>query len=227
MPSKDKIRRQKEREEEKEKLEQEKLLDEYWNEGTNKKAEKKAKLDHEKQMEKLQKQKEKKELEEADNIMFENSTAKIKKPKKKKGDDLDLLNQALKNAPKTKHQREIEKKEKEREYQKQQEEILKIKKKEREELQEKERQENIQKGLSYNHNDIMDIQINNTLNDDEECITGIDNILDSFSDNNTVTYDEFYNEKLEALKKAFPGLRLSQYKEKIFQLWKKSPYYIK
>lgn len=228
MPSKDKIRRQKEKEEEKEKLEKEKLLDEYWNEGTNKKAEKKAKLDHEKQMEKLQKAKEKKELEEADNMLFENSTTKVKKPKKKKGDDLDLLNQALKNAPKTKHQREIEKKQEQREYQKQQEEILKIKKQEQKQLQEKERQDNIEKGLSYGHNDIMNVKINNTLNDDEESITGIDNILDSFSNSNdTKTYDEFYNEKLEALKKAFPGLRLSQYKDKIFQLWKKSPYYIK
>ncbi len=228
MPSKDKIRRQKEKEEQREKEEYDRQQDEYWNEGTNKKAEKKAQLDHEKQMEKLQKAKEKKELEEADNMMFENSTIKVKKGKKKKGDDLDLLNQALKNAPKTKLQKEIEKKEKEREYQKQQEELLKIKRKEQEELQEKERIENIQKGLSYNHNDIMDVQINNTLNEDEECITGIDNILDSFSDNNnTVTYDEFYKQKLEALKKAFPGLRLSQYKDKIFQLWKKSPYYIK
>ena len=228
MPSKDKIRRQKEKEEQREKEEYDRQQDEYWNEGTNKKAEKKAQLDHEKQMEKLQKAKEKKELEEADNMMFENSTIKVKKGKKKKGDDLDLLNQALKNAPKTKLQKEIEKKEKEREYQKQQEELLKIKRKEQEELQEKERIENIQKGLSYNHNDIMDVQINNTLNDDEECITGIDNILDSFSDNNdTMTYDEFYKQKLEALKIAFPGLRLSQYKDKIFQLWKKSSYNIK
>ena len=228
MPSKDKIRRQKEKEEQREKEEYDRQQDEYWNEGTNKKAEKKAQLDHEKQMEKLQKAKEKKELEEADNMMFENSTIKVKKGKKKKGDDLDLLNQALKNAPKTKYQKEIEKKQEEREYQKQQEELLKIKRKEQEELQEKERIENIQKGLSYNHNDIMDVQINNTLNDDEECITGIDNILDSFSGNEEVmTYDEFYKQKLEALKIAFPGLRLSQYKDKIFQLWKKSSYNIK
>lgn len=228
MPSKDKLRRQKEKEEQREKEEYDRQQDEYWNEGTNKKAEKKAQLDHEKQMEKLQKTKEKKELEEADNMMYENSTTKVKKGKKKKGDDLDLLNQALKNAPKTKYQREIEKKQQKREYQKQQEEILKIKKKEQEELQEKERIENIKKGLSYSHNDIMDVQINNTLNDDEECITGIDNILDNFYQNNdTMTYDEFYNEKLEALKKAFPGLRLSQYKDKILQLWKKSSYNIK
>ena len=99
---------------------------------------------------------------------------------------------------------------------------------EQEEQQENERQENIKKGLSYSHNDIMDVQINNTLNDDEECLTGIDNILNSFSGSEEVmTYDEFYKQKLEALKLAFPGLRLSQYKDKIFQLWKKSSYNIK
>ena len=55
----------------------------------------------------MQKAKEKKELEEADNMIFENSTVKIKKPKKKKGDDFELLNEALKNAPKTKQQKNV------------------------------------------------------------------------------------------------------------------------
>lgn len=227
MPSKDKLRKQKEKEEEKERLEKEKLLDESWNEGTNKKYEKKTKIENEKQMEKIQKQKEKKELEEADRMMNENTSVKIKKGKKNKGGDFELLNQALKTMPKTKAQKEMEKKQQEREYQKQQEEILKIKKKEREELQEKERIENLQKGLSYNHSDIMNIEINNTLEEGEEIITGIDNILDGFSNDDEkkfMTYDEFYNEKLTALKNAFPGLRLSQYKDKIFNLWKKSPY---
>jgi len=32
----------------------------------------------------------------------------------------------------------------------------------------------------------MDLEINNTLNDDEDCITGIDNILDNFSNKNTI-----------------------------------------
>ena len=108
---------------------------------------------------------------------------------------------------------------------KKQEELLKIKKEEQEELQENERRKNLRKGISYSHNDIMNVEINNTLEEDEEDITGIDNILDSFSNNdNFMSYDEFYNQKLEALKNAFPGLRLSQYKDKIFNLWKKSPY---
>jgi hypothetical protein len=227
MPSKDKLRRQKEKEEEKDRIEQEKLLDEYWNEGTNKKAEKKAQLENERQMEKIQRQKEKKELEEADRLINENTSIKIKKGKKNKDGDFELLNQALKSMPKTKAQKELERKQQAREYQKQQEELLKLKKKEREELQEKEKRENLQKGISYSHNEIMDIEINNTLEEGEEYITGIDNILDNFSNNNEnkfITYDQFYNQQLEILKQETPGLRLSQYKDKIVSLWKKSPY---
>ena len=229
MPSKDKLRRQKEKEEQREKEEYEKKQDEYWNEGTNKKAEKKAKLEHEKQMEKLQKAKEKKELEDADNMMFENSTTKVKKNKKNKKDDFSLLNEALKNAPKTKAQRDAEKKTLELEELKKKQEVLAKEKKVKQELLEKEKKQNELKGISYTHNEIMNVQINNTLNEGEEEVTGIDNILDVLSNNTTssMSFDDFYNQQLPILKEESPGLRLSQYKDKIFQLWKKSPYYIK
>lgn len=225
MPSKDKLKKKQEKDEKREEEEQKNLLDQYWNEGTNKKGEKKAKMENEKQMEKLQKQKEKKYAEEADNNFIDNTKVKIKKHKKTKGDDLDLLNQALKSAPKTKPQKEIERKEKEKEFQKRQEEILKIKKIEKEELLEREKIQNSHKNISYNHNYIMDLEINNTLDQEEEFITGIDNILDNISNvNTTKTYKEFYNEKLVVLKNAFPKLKISQYENKIFNLWKKSPY---
>ena len=105
MPSKNKLLKQKEKEEQKEKAEEEKLLNEYWNEGTNKRGAKKAQMEHEKQMEKMQKLKEKKELEEADNAALQNINIKAKKIRNKKEDDLDMLKEALKNAPKTKVQR--------------------------------------------------------------------------------------------------------------------------
>lgn len=225
MPSKEKLRKQKEKEELKNAEDQEKLLDEYWNEGTNKKAEKKAKMDNDKQMEKLQKQKEKKEMEELENNIVNETKVNIKKHRKTKGHDIDILNQVLKNAPKTKAQKENEKKEKEKEFRRTQEEILKIKKIEKEELLEREKIQNSRKNISYNHNYIMDLEINNTLNDEEECITGIDNILNNLSNVKTKkTYKEFYDEKLLALKNAFPNLKLSQYENKIINLWKKSPY---
>ncbi len=226
MPSKDKIKKQKEKEEQREKELYEKQQDEYWNEGTNKKAEKKAKVEHEKQMEKLQKAKEKKELEEADNQVSNNITITAKKLKKKKGDDLDLLNQALKNAPKTKAEKEIEKNNTEKIKKQKQEELLKLKKQEELEKQQKEREQHLKSNISYNHEDIMNIQINNKLNEDEEEITGIDNILDAFSSNNTiVSYDDFSKQQMPLVKEKYPGLRLTQYKDKIYQLWKKSPYY--
>lgn len=227
MPSKDKLRRQKEKEEQQQLAEKEKLLDEYWNEGTNKKKEKKLKEAHDKQIEKIEKAKEKKELEEADNLMMENTQIKIKKERKKKGGDLDLLNESLKKAPKTKAQKEAENKLLVKEYQRQQEETLRQKKQKQKELLEKEKYENSQKGISYSHAEIMNIEINNTLDNDEEFVTGIDNILDSLStgnENKYMTYDEFYKQQLEILKQESPGLRLSQYKDKIANLWKKSLY---
>ena len=223
MPSKNKLLKQKEKEEQKEKAEEEKLLNEYWNEGTNKRGEKKAQMEHEKQMEKMQKLKEKKELEEAENADIQSTDTKVKKTKKKKGDDFELLNEALKNAPKTKAQKEAE--------QKQQEKLQKIaelervnaKLKEEKELLEKEKQQNIQKGMVYEHDNIMDMELHNTFEEDEQVITGLDNILSSFSTEDSLSFNKFYHQQLPVMKKEYPGLRLTQYQQKIHVLWKKSP----
>ena len=223
MPSKNKLLKQKEKEEQKEKAEEEKLLNEYWNEGTNKRGEKKAQMEHEKQMEKMQKLKEKKELEEAENADIQSTDTKVKKTKKKKGDDFELLNEALKNAPKTKAQKEAE--------QKQQEKLQKIaelervnaKLKEEKELLEKEKQQNIQKGMVYEHDNIMDMELHNTFEEDEQVITGLDNILSSFSTEDSLSFNKFYHQQLPIMKNEYPGLRLTQYQQKIHVLWKKSP----
>tara|TARA_B100000424_G_scaffold249324_1_gene223162 strand:+ start:346 stop:1038 length:693 start_codon:yes stop_codon:yes gene_type:complete len=223
MPSKNKLLKQKEKEEQKEKAEEEKLLNEYWNEGTNKRGEKKAQMEHEKQMEKMQKLKEKKELEEAENAYLQSTNTKVKKTKKKKGDDFEMLNEALKNAPKTKAQREAEKKQQEKLQKLAELERVNAKLKEEKELLEKEKQQNIQKGMVYEHDNIMDMEIHNTVEDDEEVITGIDNILNSFSTEDSISYNAFYQEQLPIMKKEYPGLRLTQYQQKIHVLWKKSP----
>tara|TARA_X000000950_G_C13708026_1_gene575012 strand:+ start:194 stop:886 length:693 start_codon:yes stop_codon:yes gene_type:complete len=223
MPSKNKLNKQKEKEEQKEKAEEEKLLNEYWNEGTNKRSEKKAQLEHEKQMEKMQKQKEKKELEEAENAQFQNTNNKVKKPKKKKGDDLDMLNEALKGAPKTKAQKDFEKKQQEKENRKLDMEKRLQKQKEEQEKLELEKQKNVQKGMVYDHDNVMDIEIHNTLEDDQEVITGLDNILSSFSTEDSVSFNKFYHQQLPIMKNEYPGLRLTQYQQKIHVLWKKSP----
>ena len=223
MPSKNKVNKQKEKDDEKEKAEQEKLLNEYWNEGTNKKGEKKAQLEHEKQMEKLQKIKEKKELEEADDLSTQGKSIKIKKSKKNKNHDLEMLKEALKHAPKTKSQIESEKKQQEKQKQKEENEKRLAQQKEEKELLEKEKLENIQKGMVYDHDNIMDIEIHNDLEEDEEVITGMDNILDTFSSPENISYNSFYQQQLPIVKSEYPGLRLTQYQEKIHILWKKSP----
>ena len=223
MPSKNKLLKQKEKEEEKEKAEQEKLLNEYWNEGTNKRGEKKAQMEHEKQMEKMQKLKEKKELEEAENADIQSTNSKVKKTKKKKGDDFELLNEALKNAPKTKAQKEAEQKQQEKLQKLAELERVNAKLKQEKELLEKEKQKNMQKGMVYEHDNIMDMEVHNTLEEDEEVITGLDNILSSFSTEDSVSFNKFYHQQLPVMKKEYPGLRLTQYQQKIHLLWKKSP----
>ena len=220
MPSKNKVNKQKEKEDEKEKAEQEKLLNEYWNEGTNKKGEKKTQLEHEKQMKKLQKKKDKKELEEADNSCSQGKPAKIKK---NKNDDLEMLKEALKQAPKTKTHIQSEKKQQEKQKQKEENEKRLAQQKEENELLEKEKLENIQKGMVYDHDNIMGMEIHNNLEEDEEVITGMDNILDTFSSPENISYNSFYQQQLPIIKSEYPGLRLTQYQEKIHILWKKSP----
>ena len=223
MPSKNKLLKQKEKEEQKEKAEQEKLLNEYWNEGINKRGEKKAQLEHEKQMEKMQKLKEKKELEEAENAQFQNANNKVKKPKKKKGDDLDMLNEALKSAPKTKAQKDFEKKQQEKENKQLEMEKRLQKQKEEQEKLELEKQKNVQKGMVYDHDNVMNIEFHNTMEDDYEVVTGLDNILSSFSAEDSVSFNTFYQQQLPIMKDTYPELRLTQYQEKIHILWKKSP----
>ena len=223
MPSKNKLLKQKEKEEQKEKAEEEKLLNEYWNEGTNKRGEKKAQMEHEKQMEKMQKLKEKKELEEAENADIQSTNTKVKKTKKKKGDDFELLNEALKNAPKTKAQKEAEQKQQEKLQKLAELERVNAKLKQEKELLEKEKQKNIQKGMVYEHDNIMDMEVHNTLEEDEEVITGLDNILSSFSTEDSLSFNKFYHQQLPVMKKEYPGLRLTQYQQKIHVLWKKSP----
>ena len=223
MPSKNKLLKQKEKEEQKEKAEEEKLLNEYWNEGTNKRGEKKAQMEHEKQMEKMQKLKEKKELEEAENADIQSTNTKVKKTKKKKGDDFELLNDALKNAPKTKAQKEAEQKQQEKLQKLAELERVNAKLKQEKELLEKEKQKNMQKGMVYEHDNIMDMEVHNTLEEDEEVITGLDNILSSFSTEDSLSFNKFYHQQLPVMKKEYPGLRLTQYQQKIHVLWKKSP----
>ena len=95
------------------------------------------------------------------------------------------------------------------------------KQKEEQEKLELEKQKNVQKGMVYEHDNIMDVEIHNTLEDDHEDVTGLDNILSSFSLEDSVSYNAFYQKQLPIMKNEYPGLRLTQYQQKIHMLWKK------
>jgi hypothetical protein len=224
MPSKDKQRKQKEKEEAKQKQEEEQLLDEYWNEGTNKKKAKKADMEDEKQAEKMRKAREMKELLEADEENM--PTKNVKKSKKKKDDDFAALQAALKSAPKTKAQKEAERKEEQKKQQKQEQQRQDLEKREEMKRREEERLRNIKKGLSYGHEDMMNVQVDNSLLNDEEMYNGIDEILlgldkGASSSAQGQAFQEFYDAQLPNMKEEFPGLKMSQYKDKIFQLWRR------
>jgi hypothetical protein len=61
---------------------------------------------------------------------------------------------------------------------------------------------------------------------EEGAASGLDAALASMGGLNstqTMTYKEFEERMLPIVKEDYPGLRLTQYKEKVFQMWKKSP----
>lgn len=220
MPSKNKQLKAQEKEKQKEEEDNKKLLDDYWSQGTNKKGEKKAQLEHEKQMEKMQKEKEKQELLEADEEISSNVKVTAKKGKKSKTDDFAMLNQSLASAPKTKKQ-----KEQEQHLRKKREEEMRLQKQEEELKKEQERRKAQLKNINIDHQDELMIKINNRLEeDDHETVSGIDGAIDVLSDKPTTqTFNEFYECQLKILKEEQPGLRLSQYNDRIHIMWKKSP----
>lgn len=62
----------------------------------------------------------------------------------------------------------------------------------------------------------------------EQAASGLDAALDNLSvkvetKSNKALYAEYEARMLPQVKSDFPGLRLSQYKDKVFQMWKKSP----
>ena len=224
MPSKNKVLKTQEKEKQKEELENNKLLDEYWSEGVNKKGQLKTQNEQEKQMEKMRKAKEKQDLLLADDENMNNIKITAKKGKKNKNDDFSLLNQALASAPKTKKQKEQELKLKQQKDRQEKEDLLRVQREEQELQREKERKEALLKNINIDHQDDIMIKINNNMDNDVQ-ISGIDDAINALNENtSTMSFNDYYDEQLKELKKSFPGLRLSQYNDRIHNQWKKSPY---
>ena len=224
MPSKNKLLKIKEKEELKQKEEEEKALDKYWDEGTNKKREKIEKEKNIKQMEKMQKIKEKNDLIKQEQEENSKISVKNKKLKRSKNDDLYLLNQSLATKPKSNREKEAEKKELEKKEKIKKLELEKIK---QQELQEKKLQEEknaYSKNMVLNQDHLF-VEINNTLEENDNEASNIDNALDIFSNkSSTISFNKYFDQQLSILKQDLPGLKLSQYTDRIHQMWKKSPY---
>lgn len=213
-----------------------------WEDGA--KNGKKAAAAAEKEAERMRKAKEKAELQEADSEALSSIAVKKKPAKKKKGgDDLSLLNAALSSMPKTKAQKEVEAKKKAAEdkklaAKKEEEEALRL----RNEAADRQAAKNIEyakKGMIANASDELMVKINNKLNDEDEIdATGLEGTLsaldsglgggsekgDSHPEKRMkALYNAYLERQLPIMKEDHPGLKLSQYKERIFDSWKKSP----
>lgn len=192
----------------------------------------------EKEEEKRRKAAEKAALEAEENAIA-GSVKKVGKPLKKKDKDLELLNAALSSVPKTKAQKEAEAKKKADEERKKKEKEAKeakdaLKAKEAEEIKKA-----AARGIIMNHTDDLMVPINNRLEEDDfEDARGLDSALDLLSiggssrgfgglkadsTNQKALFAAYTETMLPMLKQDLPGLKLSQYKERIFDMWQKAP----
>ncbi len=223
MPSKQQKKINKAEQREIENQQQTQVLQEEqsWEKGTNKRALSKIKQQNEKQEEKMRNANEMKELIATE----EESLGSGKKSKsKKKGDDFELL-KTLATLPKSNAQKEREEKLRKKEEQRKLEEQRKIEKDEFVQKQELEEKKLLQKGIVNN----SDAYIPNENNEEEfKYASSIDNALGLLNEDEQDPkvkdiFKEFYKTQFQLLKEENPGLRMNQYKERIYKLWKKSP----
>lgn len=205
-----------------------------WSIGT--KDGSRSKALEEKEIEKQRKAAEKASLLAADEEQS-STVKKIAKTKKKGKDDFDLLNQALKAAPLTKAQKEAEAKKKAAEDQKKKEEEARLAKEVRLKAERDSVAAAAAKGMVMNHtDDLMRPIMNRMIDEDEIGGTGLDAAVDAISGafgkgakiggvdkKAKELFEAFSEETLRELKEDQPGLKLSQYKERINDLWKMSP----
>lgn len=157
------------------------------------------------------------------------------KLKKKGKDDFDLLNAALAAAPKTKAQKEADAKKALDEAKKAKEEKARLEKEAKIAAQQEEIRKLAAKGMVMNHTDDLFIPINNHLDEDDyEDISGINGAIDAMKIDGggkdehperrrKAQYAAYYEQQLPIMKEDYPGLKLSQYKDRIFDNWKRSP----
>lgn len=220
MPSKQQKRADKAEQREVEKHQQQQIFQEEgsWEKGTNKRSLLKNQQQNEKQEEKMRNAKEMNEL----LITEEESLGQCKKSKsgKKKGDDVKLLH-LLATMPKSKAQKDKEDKMRKKEEQRMLEEGRRKKKEESMQKQDEEDKKLLNKNIVNN-----DILLTNIDNNHTEYVNSIDEAINMFDSNEDEVsnngFKEFYKTQFQIFKEQNPGLRLNQYKERIYKMWKKS-----
>ena len=227
MPNRKELEKAKKKEQQYQEEIEKKAKEEYWSQGVNKREQKKTMENREKQEEKMRLQKEK-----YDQIQEEESYSNCqRRPKSRHGrnkDPMYFLNESLANAPKTKMQQEREQKQKIKEEnlfaQLKREETMKEKK-------QKEERENyllFKKGIvKQNEYDLTDSKIRSTNRElfegqsiNATCINDALDILDKKA--RPISYNEYFEKTISVLKREMPGLRLSQYEDKVRKMWKNS-----
>lgn len=225
MPNRKELEKAKKKEQLYQEEIEKKATEEYWCQGVNKREQKKIIEKREKQEEKMRMKKEKHDqIQEEES--YSNSQQRPKTSYGRKKDDLYFLNESLANAPKTKMQQEREKKQKMKEENK----FAELKKGEflRQRMEQEERQNYLlsKKGIvkqDYLMNSNIRLENRELFEEQSLFATGINDALDILNEKkSTITYNEFYEKKLIMLKCEIPGLRLSQYEEKIHKMWKNS-----
>ena len=186
--------------------------------GSNKRGALRKQQLSDKHEEKMKNAKEKRDLLAAEEVAL--GPGKKNKSRKMKGDDLDLLNKSLATMPKTNMQKEKEEKLRQKEEQRKIEQQKQI---EREEFLAKQREKEKEmkfKNIVDNSNIVM-----NKFENDIDNINTIDDAIDLLNNDgdSTIAFKEFYKIQYLLLKEENPNLRLNQYKERIYKLWKKSP----
>ena len=206
-----------------------------WNVGA--KDSKKEREAAEKEMEKARKAAELRELMAQEEADISGIVIKKKTSKKKKDDDFAMLNAALSAAPKTKAQKEAEAKKKETEERKKKEAENAEAARAVAAVAEKERKELERRGIVTNHTDDLMIKPQNSLDDNDIDVSGLEAAIGALSTrsggsagetvfkkvNRKALYEAYSERMMPEMREMNPGLKLSQYKDRIFESWKKSP----
>lgn len=158
-----------------------------------------------------------------------------KKTKKKGKDDFDKLNAALAAVPKTKAQKEAEAAAKRKEESMKQEADRKAQRDREKAAEEEIRRKAAAKGIVMDHSDAYMVENVNHKVDEYESATGLQSAIEVLTMGSgadaekhperrqKAAYKAYFDKTLPLMQEELPGLKLSQYKERIFEQWKTSP----